>query len=179
MDDRKYILRAVEPEDAELIFSVENDTEVWEYSDNVAHFSLNLLKRYAESYNADPWSQGMLRLIVCERRENMPAYDSEPLGIVDLYDISLLHRTAKVGIYVRKDFRKEGVAKQSLLILKDYVRSRLGLKSLLALVAVNNGAGHRLFASVGFSEVGMIPQWIKGSGEKNEDVMLYYLDCQD
>lgn len=121
----------------------------------------------------------MLRLIVCERKENIPVYESEPLGIVDLYDISLLHRTAKVGIYVRKDFRKEGVARQSLLMLKDYARGRLGLKSLLALVAVNNEAGHRLFATAGFSEVGMIPQWIKGRGEKNEDVVLYHLDCHN
>lgn len=178
MAEKKYMLRAVEPEDAEVMFSVENDTEVWAYSDNIAHFSMHFLKQYAETYNADPWSQGMLRLIVCERRENMPAYESDPLGIVDLYDISLLHRTAKVGIYIRKDFRKEGVAKHSLYMLKSYVIRRLGLKSLLALVSVSNDAGKRLFTSSGFGKVGMIPQWIKGIGEKNEDVELYYFDCK-
>ena len=46
-------LRALEPEDIDVLFSVENDAELWKYSNRNEPYSKFSLKRYIEIQSQD------------------------------------------------------------------------------------------------------------------------------
>lgn len=92
-------LRPVEPEDALAMWEMESDPTQWIQNGMMAPYSLRNLKEYALQYRANPFAEGQLRLMLVGKDA------SEPVGVVDLYDISASNRTAWVGIYVRPAYR--------------------------------------------------------------------------
>ncbi|MDE5849776.1 MAG: GNAT family N-acetyltransferase, partial [Muribaculaceae bacterium] len=60
--DYELRLRALEPEDADMMYDAESDEAAWRYSDYLAPMSLELLREYALTYDADPFRSGQLRL---------------------------------------------------------------------------------------------------------------------
>ncbi len=57
-------LRALEPEDLDFLYRLENDPEVWKYSENQRPLSKNRLKKYLDHAHLDPFKIGQLRLVV-------------------------------------------------------------------------------------------------------------------
>lgn len=167
-------LRAVEPDDVKLLSDIENDSSAWDYSDTVAPFSLDMLRRYAENYDADIWRSGQLRLMAWYRHGKQYVC----VGVVDLYDVSIIHRHAKIGIYTMPRFRREGIARKLVDMTMDYANNRLGLIDILALVVAENNAAIRLFEDCGFTRVGMIPGWVFSKGE-NVNTILYCKNCKN
>lgn len=147
-------MRALEPEDVDLMFDVENDDEVWNYSDTVAPFSRRLLRDYASTYDADPFSAGQLRLIMIEKNSGQPA------GIIDLYDISQRHKRAFIGIYVCKDFRGKRYGEEALELIEEYAYKVLHLHQLAAKVEEKNLRGERLFLNCGYKIKGVLKDWL-------------------
>ena len=49
LEDEVIRLRALEPEDLELLYRWENDSALWEFSSTLAPFSRYLLKEYIEN----------------------------------------------------------------------------------------------------------------------------------
>ncbi len=146
-------LRALEPEDAAMMYEAENDEAALEYSDYLAPLSKELLTHYALTYDADPFRSGQLRMII--------EFDSKPVGILDLFDISPRHLRADIGIYILPGFRGKGLASKALEELKVYSRKRLGLHQLTASVAQSNQTAKRSFEKAGFSITGTRPDWLR------------------
>ena len=46
LENKDVILRAIEPEDIDLLFELENDTDLWKYSNRSQPYSKHLLKNY-------------------------------------------------------------------------------------------------------------------------------------
>lgn len=157
-------LRAVEPEDATYLFEVENDCSVWEYGDTVVPFSMAVLKEYAKNQIDDPFISGQLRLIIDVRKE------SSCVGILDFYDISAIHRHAKIGIYISKKFRDKSYATSAIKIAIGYARF-LGLKNLMAITTPQNVASRKLFEGCGFSQCGCVRSW-RSSINGSQDIVL-------
>jgi diamine N-acetyltransferase len=59
-------LRALEPEDLEFVFEVENDESVWEVSNTQAPYSRFLVKQYLENAHKDIFEAKQLRLAICK-----------------------------------------------------------------------------------------------------------------
>lgn len=146
-------LRAIEPEDAEFMYIAESDEAAWKYSDYLAPLSLEMLRNYALTYDADPLRAGQLRLIVETGRQIA--------GILDIFDISPRHLRAETGIYLLPQFRGKGLATKVLAMAGDYCRSRLGLHQLTATVAQGNARALRCFEKAGFSITGSRPDWLR------------------
>ncbi|MDE6010040.1 MAG: GNAT family N-acetyltransferase [Muribaculaceae bacterium] len=164
-------LRAVEPADADLLFDIENDQSAWHNSDMTAPYSHHMLRLYAEHYNADPFSAGELRLVAELRDENDPA-SSSPVGILDFYDISALHSTAWVGIYVVPGMRRKGLALEMLAMAKEYATAHLGLSHIGARILRENTGSMRLFEKAGYTLCGTLPGW-RYAGGHQVDLHLY------
>lgn len=146
-------IRAIEPEDADMMFEAESDESAWKYSDYLAPLSREMLRHYALTYDADPFRCGQLRLIIdC---------DGMPAGIVDLFDISPRHLRADTGIYIFPSFRNKGVATEALLQLKDFSLKRLGLHQLTATVAEGNDEAIRTYQKAGFTLTGTRRDWLR------------------
>lgn len=152
MDD-ELNLRALEPEDADMMFEAENDEAAWKYSDYLAPLSRELLRQYALTYDADPLRSGQLRLIIEK--------DDTSIGILDLFDISPRHLRADTGIYLLPEYRSKGFGVKALKAAKEYCRVRLGLHQLTSTVAHANESAKRCFEKAGFKATGFRPDWMR------------------
>ncbi len=159
LSGEKVRLRAVEPDDVLTLMQAENDSDCWLYDATVAPLSVSLLSRYARSYRADPEHDGELRLVV-------ETVVGEGVGIADLYEISMRHQTAMVGIYILPAFRRRGFAKDAVALLGRYAASVLGLHSLGARIPAVNGASVALFENLDYIRCGVVSEWLHWDGRR-------------
>lgn len=163
-------LRAIEPADADFFFSVENDEDAWQDSDTYAPLSHNQLKRYAENYDADPFSEGQLRLIAVDESE-----PEIPVGVLDFYDLSPIHSHTWLGIYILPQFRCKGYAGETLRLAANYAAKRLRLRQIGAKIIDSNVVSIKLFEKNGYILRGTLPQW-RFTPEGWRDLHIYTLD---
>ena len=67
---KKVKLRALEPEDLDFLFEVENDVKNWEVSTTQKPFSRNDLKDYLLNSNKDIYEVKQLRLVIERKSDN-------------------------------------------------------------------------------------------------------------
>ena len=166
LQSERLTLRAVEPTDADFMYDVENDPAAWLYADTVAPLSRRIIRDYAMNYNADPYSDGQLRLIATLRES------STPVGIVDLYEISARHRRACIGIYILPDFRRRGLASEAIAAIGDYASEALGLHKVWARISHDNHASEKAFSSAGFRLEATLKDWLLTS-DGPSDINIY------
>lgn len=159
LEDNRFCLRPVEPEDADFMWSVECDSLQWIQNLLVAPFSRENLRNYALNYEADPYEAGQLRLIMIEK------HNGRRVGIIDLYDLIASQRTAWVGIYILPEFRGKDIGKTGLHLLEDYAIRILNLRRLGAKIIENNESSMNLFLNSGFEWIGRLPGWIQSGKE--------------
>lgn len=174
-------LRAVEPEDARMMFKADNDEECRLYSDYCAPLSLAQLEDYARNYDADPFRSGQLRLIIeADSAENTGDNNQpnellnssyRPVGILDIYDISLRDSRAFVGIYILPEFRHKGLALKALQLLSAYAPEHLYIERLVAKIPAGNIPSLKLFEKAGYKEEVVLRRW-KRIGRTLSDIHL-------
>jgi diamine N-acetyltransferase len=147
-------LRALEPEDLELLARWENDTSNWGYSQQQVPFSRQSLKAYLANAQQDIYTAKQLRLVI----EN----NGQAIGLIDLYDFDFNNCRAGIGILIAtEENKRRGFAKEALQVLLDYAKKAFDLKQVYASIGANNSASLKLFKSVGFKEVGVRSQWFR------------------
>lgn len=95
-DSLKVILRAIEPEDLDMIYDIENNPEVWNVSNTTMPYSRFALHEYIANATGDIYTDKQVRLIITNQR-------NEFIGIIDLCNYSPQHQRAEVGIVIRKN----------------------------------------------------------------------------
>ncbi len=156
LENNMIRLRAVEPEDLEIIFQWENDTSIWYLSNTVTPFSKFTLNQYIESARQDIFEAKQLRLIVEHKEEK------RPVGAIDLFEFDPFNQRAGIGILIsRKEDRKKGYASEALETLIKYSFEILMLKQLYCNVSENNSDSLQLFIRHGFVITGQKKDWIK------------------
>ena len=160
-------LRALEPSDADFMYEVENDADAWRYSDTIAPLSRRILRDYALTYDADPFTAGQLRLIITEKETKTP------VGIVDLYEVSQRHQRAYIGIYICKDFRGEGYADETIQLIEDYAHNTLHLHQLGSKVEEGHIKAEKLFLNRGYEIQGNLKDWLSSPDGKFVDMKIY------
>lgn len=151
----KIALRPLEPEDIDLLYAWENNTEIWEMSDTKTPFSRFILAEYLKNTNKDIYQTKQVRFII----ENE---DKRPVGAVDLFDFEPYHLRAGVGILIhQQDDRGRGYATDALEALTVYGLKTLGLKQLYANIAADNPESIQVFKKSGFVESGNKKSWLK------------------
>lgn len=154
------ILRALEPDDLDFLYELENDRDIWGVSDTLAPVSRHALREYLAHAAADFFETRQLRLVIC-----LPAAPQLPplaVGTLDLFNFEPLHQRAAVGIALQKKFRRQGLGPQALALLLPYARHTLRLHQLWATVAAANRPSMRLFDAAGFRRVGTRRAWLRG-----------------
>lgn len=159
----KIRFRALEPEDIDLLFEWENDTEIWEVSNTFEPYSKYILAKYIKDSQRDIYESKQIRMVI----ETM---EGKAVGAIDLFDFDPFHFRAGIGILIHdeKD-RKLGYATDALQLLCIYATNYLRLHQLYANISEDNLASIHLFKSNGFDMVGTKKDWRRTlDGWKNE-----------
>lgn len=161
-------LRAVEPEDMDFFYRLENDTSMWVYTHTTVPYSRYAIRRYLEEAESNFFADGTLPLVV-------ELADGTPIGTVDFYDYQALHGRVEMGLVVLEQWRRRGYGMEALSLAVVYVRERLHLHQIYVHVAENNTAARRLFRRAGFCEAAVLPDWYANGGGRYEAACVYSL----
>lgn len=157
-------LRAVEPADIDCLFSAENDTQLWKYSNRFQPYSRQLLIDYIAQAHRDIFEIRQLKFTILSP-------DSIAIGFIDLYDFEPLHHRAGIGLVVEKDYRKKGYGNAALGLLEDYVKVHLQMHQLYAHIAIENQTSIRLFENRGYNFVGTRKDWNFYEGRYHDEAI--------
>lgn len=160
-------LRALEPEDLDLLYKMENDRELWEVGTTNVPYSRYTLHDYIAHCSSDIYADRQLRLIA----ENV---SHETVGIVDLVNFDPRHGRAEVGVVILKRYRNQGYALSSLVQLIDYARKVLHLHQLYAIVNKDNEASVNLFQSLDFQRQMVLKDWLREDDQYRDAYVMQY-----
>lgn len=166
LSNDRVFLRAVEPEDLEVLYRMENDPAFWDISSFTVPYSRYVLKQYIENSANDVYADKQIRLMIVRQA------DGVILGTIDVTDFVPLHSRGAVGVALIKEYRGNGYAKDALSLLCDYVFDFLRMKQLYAHIPVDNEPSQALFASCGFQTCGVLKEWLRISDGYKDVVMM-------
>ena len=167
---QKTQLRAVEPEDIQLIFEWENNENNWQLSNTLTPFSKHSIKQFVEVEHRGIFENKQLRLMI--DAHSIP----KTVGSIDLFDFDPFHLRAGVGILINDlSDRQEGYASEGLDLLIEYAKEVLALNQLYCSISPSNKASIQLFESKGFTHTGTQKLWHRTSKHQWEDIYFYQL----
>lgn len=158
-------LRAMEPEDLDFLYNMENDHEVWNVGNTNVPYSRYVLHDYIANATNDIYHDGQVRLIV----ENE---EGKTVGMADVFDFNAQHRRAEISIVINRNYRQRGYAEAAITQIAEYSRRTLHLFQLYAIVAENNIPSLRLFEKTGFKHAATLEKWLF-DGEKYENAIFF------
>lgn len=169
LKNKDIVLRAVEPEDLEILYRWENSTVLWYHGNTLAPYSKLVLRQYInDSLEMDIYQSKQLRLMIDLVEQKVT------IGTIDLYDIDAHNRRAGIGILIDDDYRRRGFAKQALELMSNYAFDFLYLHQIYAYIAQSNTNSISLFEKAGYQSVGILKDWLQ-RGEEFEGVYLSQL----
>ena len=151
---QNIFLRALEPEDLEFVYAIENNENIWEVSNTITPYSKYLIKQYLKNAHQDIYEAKQLRLAVCKNDS------SETIGLIDLFDFDPKNKRACVGIIIQNEVdRNSGFGKEALGLIINYAFTQLQLHQLYANIGTENKASLSLFTTFGFVNIGVKKDW--------------------
>lgn len=160
------ILRALEPEDLDFLYQIENNESFWEISHTQTPFSKYILRQYLENAHLDIYESKQLRFLIEEKSTK------KQVGMIDLFDFNPQHKRAGIGILIHPDFERKGFASETLSILINYSFYHLQLHQLYANISSSNSKSLKLFKKHKFEEVGVKKDWILSEGKFKDEVLF-------
>ena len=159
-------LRAIEPEDIDLLYQWENDAENWKISNTQTPFSRFVLEQYIATSHEDIYNVKQLRLMISDNNK-------KTVGCIDLFDFDPNHLRAGVGVLIaEKTDRKKGYASEALQLLINYCFLSLNLHQLYCNIGVDNEASVLLFQKHGFQITGIKKQWLREGSDFKDELTL-------
>ena len=168
LNNEKIKLRALEPEDLNVLYQWENNTELWTIGSTIAPYSKYQLREFISNADQDIFTSKQLRLMI-ESKEN-----GEAIGCIDLYEFDAFHQKAGIGIMIDEKSRNRGIAMQALKLLIEYAFSFLKLNQLYCYIPEQNKTSIKLFKKAGFVQSGKLTDWIR-TIDGYSDVFVYQL----
>ncbi len=158
-------LRAMEPEDLDLLYRIENDQDLWCLGATNVPYSRYTLHDYMANSTGDIYSDKQVRLII-ENDEH------KTVGLVDLTNFDPKHLRAEIGIVIEKPMRHRGYATDALTLIHQYARHTLHLHQIFAIVDTENAVTIRLLKHLGYEESLRLRQWIYDGSTFHDALLL-------
>lgn len=158
-------LRAMEPEDLDMLYRIENDRELWDMGATNVPYSRYALHEYMASSTGDIYADRQVRLVI----ENEAG---ETVGLADLTNFDPKHLRAEIGLVIEKARRRRGYASAAIVQLHRYARETLRLHQVYAVISAANTSTLSIFRRHGYEESARLRQWIfDGKGYADAIVM--------
>lgn len=164
-------LRALEPEDLEFVYQIENDESIWEVSNTQTPYSRFLIRQYLENAHQDIYEAKQLRLAICINENN------STIGLIDLFDFDPKNNRAGIGILIQNaSDRSKGLGSEALDLLIRYAFQQLQLHQLYANIGEDNQASLHLFTKFGFEKIGIKKQWNKVNNVYKDELLFQLIN---
>lgn len=163
-------LRALEPEDLDILYKWENDTDIWQVGCTTEPYSRYILKEYIAYSDKTIYEKKQLRLMIVRKEDNAT------LGTIDLTDFDPHNLRAGIGILIDNEFRAQGYASQAIELLKDYAFQFLHLKQIYAHIPTTSQASLKTFNKAGFQQTGIMKNWIRHINDFIDVEMWQYIN---
>lgn len=150
-------LRAIEPNDIDLIHQWENDSSFWQISNTLTPFSRSIIKQFVDNAHLDIFQAKQLRLMI----DKIGDKHNETIGTIDLFEFDPFHKRAGVGILISDEQnRNKGYASDALDVLIKYCFTVLQLHQLFCNISTDNLSSIKLFENKGFKLIGTKKDWL-------------------
>ena len=146
-------LRAMEPEDLDMLYHLENDRLLWDIGTTNVPYSRYVLHDYIAHSSGDIYTDKEVRLIIEDGQR-------QTVGIVDITSFDPKNLRAEVGIVIAAPYRRQGYARAALNAIHDYACSTLHLHQLYAIISSGNEASLALFTQMGYTISGLLSDWL-------------------
>jgi diamine N-acetyltransferase len=164
-------LRALEPEDLDFIYQIENDESIWEVSNTQTPYSKFLIRQYLENAHQDIYEAKQLRLAICIKESDTA------IGLIDLFDFDPRNKRAGIGIVIQHDKdRSKGFGQEALGLLIDYSFKQLQLHQLYANIGSENVSSLNLFTTFGFQKIGVKKDWIYINNAYKDELLFQLIN---
>lgn len=145
-------LRALEPEDLELVYRIENDPAFWHFGASTVPYSRYTLRQYIASAQNDIYADGQVRLVIEQ--------GGVAVGLADLTNFDAIHLRAEIGLVILPEFQGQHIGEAAVKALCQYARA-LHLHQLFAIIAVTNKPATRLFERLAFVPSTVLKDWLR------------------
>ncbi|NNG11084.1 MAG: GNAT family N-acetyltransferase, partial [Arenibacter sp.] len=96
---RNILLRALEPEDLDFLYQLENNPGIWEISGTTTPYSRHVLNLYLENAHKDIYEVKQLRLCICN-------LEGAVIGLIDLFDFDPKNLRVGMGIIISHESQR-------------------------------------------------------------------------
>jgi diamine N-acetyltransferase len=170
LSGKKIHLRALEPEDLDFLYTIENNESFWEVSSTQTPFSRFILEQYIVNSHQDIFEAKQLRLIIVDNITNLS------VGMIDLFEFNPLHKRAGIGILIIESEQHKGFASEAIELLINYSFNQLNLHQLFANITVDNTKSLELFKKLNFKKIGIKKEWIFSKGNFKDEVLFQLIN---
>ena len=161
----KINLRALELDDLDFLFEIENNRKLWKISNTILPFSKYYLEKYIKESNLDIFSEKQFRFVICFENKH-------PIGLIDLFDFDPVNHRAGIGIVIECEHRKKGYAYESIKLIEDISKKDLQIHQLYVNVGIDNKISLDLFNKLGYIEIGIKKDWNYINGQYTDEVLF-------
>ncbi len=179
-------LRAIEPDDIDLLYEVENDCSLWRYGDTTVPYSRESLRQYLLECSNDIYRDRQVRLVIERRADDAGggagradgagctdgAGSSVSVGFADLFNFDPKHLRAEVGVVVMPAHQGCGYAARALFILEQ-LAAQWHLHQISATIGVHNAPALQLFRNAGYVESAALRDWLLLSDGQYADAVVF------
>lgn len=166
-------LRALEPEDLDFVYAIENDETIWEVSNTQTPYSRFLIREYLKNAQQDIFEAKQLRLAICKKGI------FQPIGLIDLFEFDPRNNRAGIGILIKDTGnRNSGIGTETLDLLLRYAFKNLNLHQLFANIDSENEASLKLFTNFGFQQIGIKKEWNFVNGKYKDELLFQLINHQ-
>ena len=160
----KIKLRAIEPEDLDTLYTIENDVALWSVGTTNVPYSRYVLHDYIAHASNDIYIDRQVRLII----ENE---DAKMIGIADVMNFDPQHLRAELGIVIQTGFRHQGYATAAIEAMLQYSLRVLHLHQVYVILDEKNENAKKLFNKLAFRESARFSHWLF-DGKDYHDALL-------
>lgn len=160
-------LRAIEPEDLDTLYSIENDTNVWNVSTTNVPYSRYVLYDYIANAKNDIYADRQVRMMIEDEKHDV-------VGIVDIINFDPKNMRAEIGIVIIQKYRNKGYALATLKKINSYAQNILHLHQLYVYVNKDNKKSISVFEKSGFVQSNELKDWLF-DGKKYHNALLMQL----
>ena len=157
--------RAIEPEDLDMLYRIENDVKLWNVGITNVPYSRYALHDYVANASGDIYTDHQVRLIV----ENT---EQQVVGIADIVDFDASNRRAEIGLVIEQPFRGQGYGYSAMRELERYALNVLHLHQLYAVIDVQNETCLQLFRQLGYRESASLKDWLFDGREYRDAIVM-------